>query len=124
MVVVFSTEGGSTVSKGPYPQLRLEGELMRAAAGGAVIARHENRNWIVDGQPYTRSDCVATASVHFERIDGTRSKTYGPLAHLSFIDGVAYVDREVFAFVDRGMVDWYCKDDGRHWPLMIVQPAG
>ena len=123
MVVVFAHSDGATVTKGPYPQIRLEGEVMRTGVGAPVIARHENHTWKVDGREYARCDCAKAATVHFERVDGTKSKTYGPLNHLSFQDGVAHVNREVFAFVDRGMVDWYCHDDGRHWPLMIVEPA-
>lgn len=123
MILTFSNSSGAPISKGPYSQVRLEGELMRAVVDGPVIARHEDHVWKVDGVEYSRCDCAKAAWVHFERIDGTKSKTYGPLDHLSFMDGVAFVDRQVFAFVDRGAVDWYCHDDGRHWPLMIVQPA-
>ena len=123
MVLVFSDSGGSTITKGPYSQVRFEGEVVRSVANGPIIARHENHVWKVDGKDYPRCDCEEAAWVHFERVDGSKSKTYGPLEHLSFMDGVAFVDRRVFAFVDRGAVDWYCHDDGRHWPLMLIEPS-
>jgi len=109
--------------KGPYRSVRLEGEIIRAEAGGPVIAKHERHEWIVDGEPYSRLQCNVRTVLHFERMDGSRSKVYGPYESVSFIDGVAYVDHHIFAFVDRSIVDWYCHEDDKHWPLMIVSPA-
>ena len=123
MVLVFSGTNAPDITKGPFPRVRFEGEVVRSVESGPIIAHHEGQSWIVDGERYSRCDCAKAAWVHFERVDGSRSKTYGPLDHLSFQDGVAFVNRQVFAFVDRGAVDWYCHDDGRHWPLMIVEPA-
>ena len=109
--------------KGPYRSVRFEGEVIRAEAGGPVIARHEGHEWHVDGEPYSRLQCNGRIAVHFERADGTRSKKYGPYETVCFIDGVAYVNHRIFAFVDRSIVDWYCHEDDKHWPLMIVSPA-
>jgi len=109
--------------KGPYRCVRLEGEVMRAEAGGPVIAKHERHEWQVDGAPYARLQCNCRATVHFERMDGVKSKKYGPYESVSFIDGVAYVDHRIFAFADRSIVDWYCHEDDKHWPLMIITPA-
>jgi hypothetical protein len=108
---------------GPYSTLRLEGEVMREVAHGPVIARHEDHEWRVDGERYTRLDCGCRVNVHFERVDGTASRTYGPYESFSFVDGVGFGNHEVFAFADRSIVDWYCHADGRHWPLMIIVPV-
>jgi hypothetical protein len=85
------------------------------------MSKHQ---WQVDGERYTRLDCDCHANFHFERIDGQRSKTYGPYESVSFIDGVAYADHQIFAFADRSIVDWYCHEDDQHWPLMILSPTG
>jgi hypothetical protein len=97
---------------------------MREVAGGPVIAKHEDHAWMVEGERYMRLDCGCRVKIHFERVDGSVSKTYGPYESFSFVDGIAYADREVFAFADRTIVDWYCKQDEHHWPLMIIEPEG
>ena len=94
---------------------------MRGDAGGPVIAKHEKHVWILDdGESYVRVESDSRVTLHLERIDGSRSKVYGPFESLSFIDGIAYADHEVFAFADRSIVDWYCHADDTHWPLMIA----
>jgi hypothetical protein len=122
--LIFSNSHGPEKRKGPYPLVRLEGETMRAEPGGPVIARHVRHEWVVDGENFTRLECDCNAQVHFERVDGERSKMYGPYESVSFIDGVAYADHNIFAFADRSIVDWYCHEDDQHWPLMILSPAG
>jgi hypothetical protein len=109
--------------KGPYRIVRFEGEVMRAEPGGAPIAKHERHDWLVDGVPYSRLQIDCRVTVCFERVDGSRSKRFGPYTCMSFIDGVAYVEHEIFAFVDRSIRDWYCHEDEHHWPLMLVEPA-
>lgn len=96
---------------------------MRERAGGPVIAQHEEQYWILEGEKFTRIDCEARATLHFELMDGTKSKVYGPYTNVSFQDGVAYAEREIFAFADRSIVDWYCHSDGLHWPLMVLTAA-
>lgn len=121
--ISFGGTFGGSRQLGPFPCLRFEGEVIRAAPGGPVIARHQARAWVVEGKGYTRLDCDARVCLHLERIDGTASKTYGAFESFSCVDGVAYADRDIFAFVDRGLGDWYCRDDERHWPLLVVAPA-
>ena len=122
--LLFSNSHGPEKRKGPYPLVRFEGETMRAGPGGPIIARHVKHEWLVDGTEFTRLECDCIALLHFERVDGERSRTYGPYESVSFIDGVAYANREIFAFADRTIVDWYCHEDDQHWPLMILSPAG
>jgi hypothetical protein len=122
----FSTASGASMTRGPHPGIRLEGEVIRAEGGDPVIARHVDHAWVVDGARYLRLDidCDATITAHFERVDGSRSKTYGPYETFSFVDGVAYANGEIFAFADRSIVDWYSHADGAHWPLMIISARG
>ena len=121
--LVFSAPTGPSKSKGPFRQLRFEGEVLREVVGGPMISRHVDHHWELEGENYTRIDCECRVTVHFERIDGSRSDSYGPFDSVSFQDGVAYADREMFAFADRTMVDWYSHSNDRHWSLMVVTPA-
>ena len=122
----FSTASGASVMRDPLPQIRLEGEVIRAEGGGPVIARHVDHAWLVDGVRYLRLDIDsdATITAHFERVDGTLSNTYGPYETFTFVDGVSYANGEIFAFADRSIVDWYCHADGAHWPLLIIAASG
>jgi hypothetical protein len=122
-IVLSFLRDTATQRKGPYACVRLEGEIIRAEVGGPVIARHEGHEWQVEGEKCGRMTIDCRVVVHFERIDGTQSEKYGPYESVSFIDGVAYVDHQIFAFVDRSIIDWYCHEDERHWPLMIISPA-
>jgi len=123
IVLSFLRDTASPKRKGPYPCLHFEGEVIRAEVGGPVLARHEGHTWQVDGERYSRLSIECRAVVHFERVDGSQSKKYGPYEIVTFIDGVAYVDHQIFAFVDRSIIDWYCHEDEKHWPLMIITPA-
>jgi hypothetical protein len=101
----------------------VEGEVMRAEPGGPIVAKHVEHAWQVDGEAYPRLECGCRATLHFERIDGSRSRDYGPYETVTFTDGVAFADHQIFAFADRSIVDWYCHEDSQHWPLMVIAPA-
>jgi hypothetical protein len=49
-----------------------------------------------------------------------KTPSLGPYQRLSMFDGVAYVDRRVFAFTDLQQQDWYVHDIDMHWPAMRV----
>ena len=36
------------------------------------------------------------------------------------MDGTAYADNQVFAFIDSKDGDWFCYDDGRRWAAMVL----
>jgi hypothetical protein len=126
LTLKFATGSGTHVTRGPLAQIRLEGEVIRAEGGGPIIARHVDHAWLVDGVRYLRLDIDTdtTITAHFERIDGSLSKSYGPYETFSFVDGVAYANRAIFAFADRSIVDWYCHADGIHWPLLVIAANG
>ena len=121
--ITFSHSDGSQTTKGPFARLRLEGEVMRSESGGREIARHERHHWQVAGQSYTRAECSCRSFMKFLLPDGTGSKRFGPFDSVSFVDGIAYTDRKVFAFADRSIVDWYCHENGHHYPVMLIEPA-
>lgn len=123
LVAVFSRPHGAPAKKGPYARLRLEGEVARVDPDGALVAEHQNHSWVVDGANFSRLDLEGPVVVRFQGSDGRASKTYGPFSAFSAVNGVAFKDGSVFAFVDREMKDWYCHDDGHHWPLMVIEPA-
>src|ERR1044071_3103154 len=108
--------------KGPYPVLRLEGEVIRSEPLGPIIARHEHHEWELDGERFPRLQCDCRACIRFERLDGSVSQTFGPYDCVTFTDGVAYANHEIFAFVDRSIGDWYCHEDEHHWPIMVISP--
>ena len=123
MSVTFADAAGRSETRGPYPELCLVGESMRASVSGPPFAMHESHEWVVNGGRFFRAECPGPLKVRLERLDGSTSKEYGPFDIVSFADGIAYANRAVFAFVDRSIGDWYCHDDGRHWAVMILSPA-
>lgn len=61
--------------------------------------------------------------IHFEDGKQRTSRRFGPYERFSAADGIAHTDSKVFAFVDRKVGDWFCYDDGYHWPVMVVADA-
>lgn len=114
---------------GPLEAVRLDGEALYDARSGKVLARHREHQWEVEGQRYFRLDASTPVRIHFERVAQqgplpSRSREFGPFERFSSVDGIAYTDERVFAFVDARIGDWFCYDDGRHWSVMVVRDAG
>jgi hypothetical protein len=106
---------------GPFRAVRFDCESVRDADTGAPIALHRDHQWEIEGGRFARIDAGSRVLVHFERTRETqRSRDFGPYERFSAIDGIAYADGRVFAFADGKVGDWFCYDDGRHWPVMIV----
>lgn len=122
IVLTFQTKAGNErISKGPYSSIRLEGGLIREHAGGPVIASHFPEGWKVDGKDYLRVDSDASVMVVW---DGCPPGVPpGSTGHFSSVDGVAYIDRRIFAFVDLERNDWYLKREGYHRPVLVLEPA-
>ena len=123
ITLVFSSQAGARVSKGPFKSFCLQGETLRETVGGPVIAAHEGHEWHVDDQRYARVDCDCHVTLQTSRIDGKTTKQFGPFGSFSCYDGIAYADHAVFAFADRSIGDWYCHADGRHWAIIQVDPV-
>lgn len=121
LVAIFSRSFGKSKRKGPYASLRLEAEAVREIPDGPLVAVHVAHEWHVDGEKFWRLDFEPAVKVHF--LDDIKSKAYGPFDAFSAVNKVAFRERHVFAFVDADVGHWYCHDDGRHWPLMVIEAA-
>jgi len=109
-------------SLGPLSAIWLNADGMRTEANGAVRAPYRNHQWDVDGLRYFRLDCTARVSIHFERSE-QRSNRYGPYERFSAVNGLAYGDDGVIAFLDYKLNEWLYYDTGYHWPVMVVTEA-
>ena len=109
---------------GPFQAVRLDGDSVREVVERALVARHREHQWEVEGERYFRLDVASRVRIHFERPShGTLSREFGPYERFSAIDGIAYTDERVFAFVDPKVGNWFCYNDGQHWPVMILTDA-
>lgn len=113
---------------GPVTSVRIDAESMHDGTGAKLIARHREHHWEVEGERFFRVDMTTRVRIHFERARPaadapTKSRSFGPYERFSAVDGIAYADDRVFAFVDARVGDWYCYGDGRHWAVMVVADA-
>jgi hypothetical protein len=92
---------------------------MRGDVDDALLAPYRNHQWHVDQLNYFRLDCTSQVSVHFERLR-ERSGRYGPYERFSAVNGLAYGDDRVIAFLDVKKDEWLYYDTGYHWPRMVV----
>jgi hypothetical protein len=92
---------------------------MRIDAEGAMRAPYRKHQWEVDGLSYFRLNCTAQVTMHFEH-RAQRSTQYGPYKRFSAVDGLAYGDDKVLAFMDLKVDKWLYYDSGYHWPVMVV----
>ena len=105
---------------GPLKAIRIDAEAIRDQKESTLIAMHRDHQWDVEGERYFRLDCTTRVRIHFEKVSHAQSRSFGPFQSFSSVDGITYADNRVFAFVDQKAGDWFCYDDGRHWPLMVV----
>lgn len=121
MMLVFSYVHPSKPPRtlGPVGSIWLTVEGLREQSTGPLRAPYRNHQWEVDGLSYFRLDCTAEVKVCFER-SSDRSAPYGPYARFSMVNGLAYGDDRVIAFMDYKKNEWLYYDTGYHWPLMIV----
>jgi hypothetical protein len=109
----------SQKSLGPFTSISLSADGMRADAGGALLAPYRNHQWEVEGLDYFRLDCTDRVTVHFQRAR-ERSSQHGPFERFSAVNGLAYADDRVIAFLDNKVDEWLYYDTGYHWPVIIV----
>jgi len=57
--------------------------------------------------------------VTWDGFAGTPSTT----GHFSSVDGIAFIDRRMFAVVDRQQGDWYLLREGFHQALLCIEEA-
>ena len=112
----------SSMTLGSFDSIWLSVEGLRTQDNGPVRAAYSKHQWELDGRSYFRLDCTGNVTVHFER-DAERSSRYGPYRRFSAVDGLAYGDDKVVAFMDQKSDEWLYYDTGYHWPMMVVSEA-
>jgi hypothetical protein len=117
ILLKFEKAHGQSLSVGPFNALVFERETIRTQTGGPVIAKHLSASWSVSGEEFLRLDVEPHVVVTWEGFRGSPSTT----GQLHCVDGVAYIDRRMFAVVDRERGDWYLKREGQHHRAFIVQ---
>ena len=95
---------------------------MRADSDTALLAMYHHHQWNIEGSEYYRVDCTDRVDIHFER-SRERSSKYGPFDRFSAVNGLAYGDNKVVAFLDAKISEWLYYDSGYHWPTLIVTDA-
>jgi hypothetical protein len=124
LVLSFVHPGKPARTVGPFHAVRLDGESVREVQNRTLVARHEQHQWEIDGERYYRLDATTRVRIQFERPpQGESSRSFGPYERFSAVDGIAYTDERVFAFVDPKVGDWFCYHDGQHWPVMVLNDA-
>jgi hypothetical protein len=122
--LVFAEAGPSpTLDIGPLPEVRIDGEILRASPGGEILGRHDRHAWRVRGRKFFRVDCACMVKLHFENDGGETSEVYGPFLHFSCADGIAYGDGDICANIDLDSKKWYCHRDEKYWLSMVVRSA-
>lgn len=119
---VFSNPTGPTHTLGPLRQLHLRDRLLREFHDGPVLAEDSNYRWLIDGRKYSRFDCDEECNVTLARDRDQASKTYGPFPSFSSLDGLKFVDHQMFCHYDEATKDWYGYQSGEHWDVLLVDP--
>lgn len=99
LVFLFTPRSSTDVPRqiGPVARLRIEGNKIRGGqSSDVVLAECSDRHWVLDGKSYYRADCSGPVHVRLEGCEGIATG-FGPFRHFSLSDGMAYVDRAVFA---------------------------
>lgn len=126
LVVVFGRPTGAPYKSATYNRLTFRGPALFADDHPEPIARHERHHWTPAEAKnkevyYTRLDIAGPLCLQFRR--GQAGTNYGPYSAYSMVDGVGYVEGNVFAFEDVERVDWYCIQDRMHWDTLSISPV-
>jgi hypothetical protein len=121
-VVFAQTTGKPGLALGPFPGLRIEGEIVRDRERGEALARHTDHHWLVGNEHFFRLDIAGPVKIRFVKT-GTTSQDFGPFEHFSCADGIAYADREFFATLAETTGNWHCIQSAEDWPAFEVLPA-
>jgi hypothetical protein len=121
--VLFSNPAGPSCTLGPFKQLLLHNRNLQEFRDGPILAKDENSRWKVDGGQYSRFDCDTECKVTLARDRDNRSESYGPYPGFSSLNGLKFVDHQLFAVYDESTKDWYGYQSGEHWDDLIVVPT-
>jgi hypothetical protein len=123
LLIEFANARGAARRLGPFDRLRFEGEVLIAQPGG-IIARHAEHTWhLTSGGTYIRLECNVPVVIRFYSDKKRQSRPLGPFKDFSSVNGIAYTNRQVFAFSDLEQKDWYSHELSTHWKGMVVEPA-
>jgi len=102
---------------GSFDWIELADSSLRVPSSPRPLAKHVHHRWVVEGEPhsFTRVEITGPAWVI-----GDADETLGPYLALSLVNGVLYVDRRIFAFLDAQEDDWYLSDLGQHWKRIRI----
>ncbi|HXJ09011.1 MAG TPA: hypothetical protein VNH12_05850 [Burkholderiales bacterium] len=124
--IVFSNPSGPTHTLGPLQQihLRARSHELRELLDGPVLATESKFGWSIKGGKYSRFDCETGCYVTLEGGKGKlASQRYGPFRSFSSLNGLKYVDHQLFCIYDESVEDWYGYESGQHWDTLLVTPA-
>jgi hypothetical protein len=106
MNLVFNNPAGPGYTLGPLEQIYLGGRTLREFRDGPVLAEDSNSRWLVNGGRYSRFDCDSECHVTLARDRDNASKTYGPFPGFSSLNGLKFVDHQLFCLYDESTKDW------------------
>jgi hypothetical protein len=112
LILVFTPRESADipVQIGPVPGVRLEGNTLRHAQSNAVLAQCDDHLWMIGGHRFYRADCAGPVTIN-------------PFKHFSLSDGMAHVDRAVFARLNSSN-QWYVERIRTECPRMVLAPPG
>jgi len=111
------------VQIGPVPGVCIEGNTLRHAQSNAVLAECDDHHWKIGGKRFYRADCAGPVTINLEGCEAS-PKRFGSFKHFSLSDGMAYVDRAVFAQLNSSN-QWYVERAGTECPkLLLLPPEG
>jgi hypothetical protein len=118
--LVFTPRASAEIPRtvGPVRRVLIEGNTLRNADNGAVLAECDDQHWVFDGKPYYRADCTGPVTVEIEGCE-VSPKRFGPFNHFSLSDGMAHVDRAVFAQLNSSS-KWFVKRFGKECPKLLL----
>jgi hypothetical protein len=123
LILVFTPRASADipVQVGPVAGVRIEGNTLHELHGGTVLAECEDHNWVFDGKKFYRADCAGPVIVNLEGCGAAVPKRFGPFRHFSLSDGMAYVDRAVFAQLNSSN-QWFVERLEAECPRLLLLP--
>jgi hypothetical protein len=123
LTLVFTPRASADipVQIGPVAGVCLEGNAMREVHGGGVLAECQDHHWMFDGKKFYRADCAGPVLVTLEGCSAAIPKRFGPFRHFSLNDGMAYVDRAVFAQLNSSN-KWFVERLDAECPRLLLLP--
>lgn len=124
LVLVFTPRASADipVRVGPVAGVRIDGNTIHDAGSGAVLAEWEDQHWIFEGKKFYRADCAGPVTVNLEGCGAAIPKRFGPFRHFSLNDGMAYVDRAVFAQLNASN-QWFVERLEADCPRLVLLPV-